>query len=226
MLLLASTDTTSRVLTRTLHLLSLNPMIQTALHMELADRDTPSEPDLDKLDQFPILDAVCRETLRVYPPATFLSRTARTDTVLPLSHPITLEDGTEASEVFFPNGTHIFVSLGGPNRSEAIWGNDAKEWRPERWFDGGEPWTERVPGIYSNLMSFIGGGRACIGFKFALLEMKAVLFVLVRAFHFVPAPGLEVEWHLGGIYCPAVVGDKQDAAPRLPIGVVPRKVQE
>jgi cytochrome P450 len=33
-------------------------------------------------------------------------------------------------------------------------------------------------------MTFIGGQRACIGFKFAVLEMKALLFHLIRAFEF------------------------------------------
>jgi cytochrome P450 len=33
-------------------------------------------------------------------------------------------------------------------------------------------------------MTFLGGQRACIGFKFAVLEMKALLFHLIRAFEF------------------------------------------
>jgi cytochrome P450 len=41
-----------------------------------------------------------------------------------------------------------------------------------------------VPGLWANLMTFIGGQKACIGFKFAILEMKALLFHLIRAFEF------------------------------------------
>ena len=29
-----------------------------------------------------------------------------------------------------------------------------------------------IVGIYSNLLTFLGGGRACIGFKFSQLEMS------------------------------------------------------
>jgi len=41
-----------------------------------------------------------------------------------------------------------------------------------------------VPGAWANLMTFLGGQRACIGFKFAILEMKALLFHLIRGFEF------------------------------------------
>jgi cytochrome P450 len=41
-----------------------------------------------------------------------------------------------------------------------------------------------VPGLWANLMTFLGGQRACIGFKFAVLEIKALLFHLIRAFEF------------------------------------------
>ncbi|EIN07773.1 hypothetical protein PUNSTDRAFT_70106 [Punctularia strigosozonata HHB-11173 SS5] len=34
------------------------------------------------------------------------------------------------------------------------------------------------------MLSFLGGARACIGYRFSLVEMRALLFVLVRAFEF------------------------------------------
>ena len=33
-------------------------------------------------------------------------------------------------------------------------------------------------------MSFLGGSKNCIGYRFALAEMKAILFVLLRSFQF------------------------------------------
>ncbi|KAF9238637.1 cytochrome P450 [Melanogaster broomeanus] len=42
----------------------------------------------DDIVNLPFLDAVCRETLRLYPPATFALRTARNDILLPFSTPI------------------------------------------------------------------------------------------------------------------------------------------
>jgi len=37
------------------------------------------------------------------------------------------------------------------------------------------------------MMSFLGGARACIGYRFSLVEMKALIFTLVRTFEFEPA---------------------------------------
>ena len=33
-------------------------------------------------------------------------------------------------------------------------------------------------------MTFLGGPKACIGYRFALAEIKAILFVLIRNFEF------------------------------------------
>ncbi|KAH9950796.1 hypothetical protein B0H21DRAFT_681895, partial [Amylocystis lapponica] len=46
------------------------------------------------------------------------------------------------------------------------------EWKPERWLSPlPSTVTEaRVPGVYSNLVTFLGGGRGCIGFKFSEVE--------------------------------------------------------
>jgi cytochrome P450 len=57
------------------------------------------------------------------------------------------------------------------NRLEALWGPDAQEWNPERWMDGTVPIAVKsIPGIYGNMLSFLGGSHACIGWKFSLYE--------------------------------------------------------
>lgn len=38
--------------------------------------------------------------------------------------------------------------------------------------------------MWAHLLSFLGGGHNCIGYRFSLAEMKALLFVLLRAFEF------------------------------------------
>jgi hypothetical protein len=42
--------------------------------------------------------------------------------------------------------------------------------RPERWLDGAPEESKTVPGIWSHLLTFLGGSHACIGFRFSLLE--------------------------------------------------------
>lgn len=44
--------------------------------------------------------------------------------------------------------------------------------------------TKEVPGTWGNILTFLGGTRNCIGYRFALAEMKAILFVLIRNLEF------------------------------------------
>lgn len=72
---------------------------------------------------------------------------------MPLSQPIRGNDGTMMDEILVPKGTGIIIGILACNRSRAIWGSDADEWKPERWL-GPLPDSvvdARVPGIYSNL---------------------------------------------------------------------------
>jgi len=73
-----------------------------------------------------------------------------------------------------------------------------------------------IPGIYSHLMTFLGGGRACIGFKFSQLEMKVVLSLLIESFEFTPSKK-EIFWQMTNIVSPIVVG--RETQPQLPIVV-------
>jgi cytochrome P450 len=58
------------------------------------------------------------------------------------------------------------------HRLEELWGSDANAWRPDRWLedDGVSPTVKSLPGIYGNLLAFLGGTHACIGWKFSLYE--------------------------------------------------------
>ncbi|KAL5504185.1 hypothetical protein ACEPAH_8259 [Sanghuangporus vaninii] len=216
--ILAGQDTTSHALSRALHLLSLNTDVQNRLRDEIITARKECEGtdfDYDTLMGLPYLDAVCRETLRVFPPLVMVTRTARKDVVLPLAWPILGTDGkTEISEIPIKANTNVVVSIIGANRSKRIWGDDAEEWKPERWL---EPLPESVakahmPGVYASMMTFIGGGRACIGFKFAEMEMKLVLTTLLETFKFEPGP--EVEWRMNGIAKP-VLKNSPDKASKL-----------
>lgn len=119
----------------------------------------------------PYLDAICRETLRLYPPAISFNRSyalrssslpsfvvdqkrrAAQDTVLPLSEPLRCTDGTYVSEIAVPKGTHIVIAIQACNQNRDIWGEDAREWKPERWLAPlpAKVTDARVPGVYANL---------------------------------------------------------------------------
>jgi len=214
-------DTTSGALCRILLLLSTHPDIQNKLRQEIVDarkHHGPGDLEYDELVALPYLDAVCRETLRLYPPLSHVLRTTRQDIVLPLSTPIKGLDGQEISEVPIPNNTNIIVGILAANRNPEIWGPDSEEWKPERWLTRlpESVSAAHIPGIYSNLMTFLGGGRACIGFKFAQLVLKVVLSLLIESFEFAPS-NKEIFWQMTNIVTPTVVGG--GTKPQLPIVV-------
>ncbi|TFK48185.1 cytochrome P450 [Heliocybe sulcata] len=209
-LMFAAMDTTSSALGRILHLLAQNPTVQDRLRQELNEAVRDSDLSYDELDGLPFLDAICRETSRFYCTVPFTGRSAMEDTILPLSSPIKDVNGREMKEVFVPEGTRIYTGIMAANRSKEIWGDDADQWKPERWL---EPLPESVrgahlPGVYSNMMTFLGGSRACIGFKFAELEMKVVLANLVNAFRFTLSEK-EAFWRMGLIVTPGVKGSRK-----------------
>ena len=59
-------DTTSNATSRLLHILALHPHVQEKLRNEIVEAQAGQEVSYDKLVDLPYLDAVCRETLRLY----------------------------------------------------------------------------------------------------------------------------------------------------------------
>ena len=70
------------------------------------------------------------------------------------------------------------------NTMTDVWGPDAEDFNPDRYASLGPEAMKDVPGVWGGLMTFLGGARACIGYRFALAEMRAILFVLLRTFEF------------------------------------------
>jgi hypothetical protein len=48
--------------------------------------------------------------------------------------------------------------------------------RPERWEKTPEA-AGSIPGVWGNMLTFLGGPRACIGYRFALVEYVHFLFL-------------------------------------------------
>ncbi|KAI9440827.1 cytochrome P450 [Lactarius indigo] len=218
-IVLAATDTTSSALSRIIHLLALHPDIQDKLRKELKEACGDNEEMThDQLVSLPLLEAVCRETLRLYAPVPGVMRTARSDVILPLSSPIHDVDGREIHEIFVPENTNLYIQIYNLNRDPSIWGTDAAEWKPERWLAPRPESVEKanVPSVYANTMTFIGGPRSCIGFMFSLLEMKVALSQIVPTFRLAPTEA-EVVWRYGGILTPSIKSSIESPHPKLPI---------
>ncbi|KAJ2914093.1 hypothetical protein MD484_g6313, partial [Candolleomyces efflorescens] len=191
-LIFGAQDTTSSALSRIIYLLSTHSEVQKAVRAELREahqrrraqnaEGEEEERETGRLDQetimsLPYLDAVVKETLRMYPPVPFVRRSCVKDTVLPYTPHS--EDWTheQTTSVRVPKGTTIFIGIQGMNRLETVWGDDAKEWKPQRWMNGSKgdaagdkpgsgPYksTVKIPAAFSGMLSFLGGdGNARAG---------------------------------------------------------------
>ena len=123
------------------------------------DGAAPSHEDLQEL---PFLRALIWETLRLHPVGYQIQVTAKTDDVLP--------DG-----VHVPEGTRMALSVYSLGRSKAVYGEDAEEFRPERWIPFKQPDQYVFP-------MFKAGRRICPGKDMALLEMGVAAAVLLQSF--------------------------------------------
>jgi len=178
--LIAGHETTSYGTGWALFALAQAPLIQRKLREELLGVQTDT-PSMDELNALPYLDAVVRETMRLHAPVPATARVACKDDMIPLNTPYTDRHGQVHDHVRIQKGTQILIPILALNRLKALWGEDAFEFKPERWEKLPEA-VQSIPGVWGNLMTFIGGPRACIGYRFSLVEMKALIFVLVRAF--------------------------------------------
>ena len=84
------------------------------------------------------------------------------------ARPITLTDGTKTTQIPVAENQNLILGIATSNRDPLIWGDDANEWKPERWLFRAEAkdddltteWTTKVPqrasdaklpGVYSGM---------------------------------------------------------------------------
>lgn len=165
-----------RVLGLAGHETSASAMAWSMLHLgtdperwaRLVDEAAASDPPVSPRDlrAFPFAEAVFRECIRLYPPATMLRRTVRGSYT---AHGVTLPDGTLV-------GIPLYTIGMDPERYP-----DPLSFVPERWLD-----RDRSPGP-GEAFQFGAGAHFCLGYHLALLE--GVQF-LVRAARLLSDRGL------------------------------------
>ncbi|QRV95542.1 cytochrome P450 family protein [Ceratobasidium sp. AG-Ba] len=223
----AGHETTSTVVSRILNILADSPQIQVKLREEvrLYFEEHKDDVNHDGLLELPYLDAVVRETLRLYGPFAQLVRMSQKDTIIPLEYPIQTPKG-EIPSIPVKAGTRILLSVHMANRYGKIWRERANEFWPDRWI--GSKLEEvtvagsHLPGVYSAIMSFGAGPASCIGFKFAVLEIKAMVAVLVKRFKFEPSQHNPSQWEAHVVQFPYLRSDpvNMERIPKLPLRVV------
>ncbi|EGN92782.1 hypothetical protein SERLA73DRAFT_116913 [Serpula lacrymans var. lacrymans S7.3] len=189
-ILFAGHETTSNTLSFALWELARDPKVQNKLREEIRATELAVHGHGDSqfttadFNAMPYTTAFMKEVLRVHPVAYHSHRYATKDDVLPLSRPITTNSGKVIHEVPIPKGTRIVGSVVGYNRDKNIWGEDADVFDPERWLKPSDGKKGASIGVYGNLMTFSGGIRSCIGWRFAVIECQAFLVELVGNFEF------------------------------------------
>lgn len=143
----AGSDTSSLALTWTLHLLAEHPDIQTQLRNELLALRPPPTATLtadeihslyDAVADQPLLHNVMQESLRLIPPIHSSLRVCTRDDVVPTKYPVHDGDGRVIegkNDFFLPKGTMVHVPIEAFNLDKEVWGDDAWEFKPQRWDD-------------------------------------------------------------------------------------------
>ncbi|KAF8483511.1 cytochrome P450 [Russula ochroleuca] len=169
-------------------------------------------------DKLPFLNAVIKETVRFDVVVPHLFRETTRDEVIPLSGPVVCRSGTVIKELCIPQGTHIIISDVAYNRNRDIWGEDADIWRPSRWLDGSVKSPTSV-GVWSNLISFGAGHRACLGWQFAVAEMQAFVFELISRLKFEAMEKTALIRRENCLVTLPMVGGEEQKGNQLPLGI-------
>ncbi|GJJ14242.1 hypothetical protein Clacol_008506 [Clathrus columnatus] len=188
---IAGHDTVSSMLQWVFYELSLHPEAQAKIRKEIKlIKDVKGVQVLgpSEFESMHYTMAVLKETLRFHPVAPHNVRRADRDDVIPLAYPLKTASGKEVHSIHVKKGQTVFMSQYGYNQIEDLWGRDTDKWIPERFLNEKESErSKRTIGVFAHLATFSSGVHACIGWRFALLEMQAILIGLLEHFEFAPA---------------------------------------
>lgn len=113
---------------------------------------------------------ILQEVLRLYPP-------------LPLTARGPMET-VKVGDLTIPKGVHMTLLIGQLHYDLKIWGEDAREFKPQRFAEG----IPTAAKMKSAFIPFGSGPRACIGQNLAMIEAKVAIAMILRRFSFQLSP--------------------------------------
>ena len=125
----------------------------------------------------PYLANVLKEALRLFPSVPVNTRTAHKTTTLPTGGG---EDGK--SPVLIRKGQNVAYCVYAMHRRKDLYGDDADEFRPERWDDPNLPLNETTHTAFWGYLPFNGGPRICLGQDFGLMEASYATVRILQTF--------------------------------------------
>jgi cytochrome P450 len=171
-LLLAGHETTAMALSWTFYLLSLHPAARRTLEQEVDATVTGAGPRLEDLPRLRYTRMVLDESLRLYPPAWVITRSAT--------------GADELGGYDIPAGSAILLSPYVTQHNPALW-DDPEGFDPERF---ASPENDVRPRYAYH--PFGGGPHLCIGAGFAIMEASIVLAAVARRLRVDLEPGRPV----------------------------------
>ncbi|KAJ5894612.1 hypothetical protein N7495_006303 [Penicillium taxi] len=166
-ILLAGRDTTANLLSITFFVLSRRTDVWNKLRESVLALNG-EKPSFEDLKSMTYLTWVLNEILRLYPIAPFNTRMAKMDTFLPRGGGPSGKD-----PLFVPKGYEVMYSVYSMHRLPEFFGQDADEFRPERWEKLRPGWA---------YLPFNGGPRICIGQQFSLTEASYTIVRMLQEF--------------------------------------------
>nr|QST15042.1 CYP360A2 protein [Diaphanosoma celebensis] len=165
--LLAGFDSTAMTLSTACYLLAKNPQVQEKLYEEIMSKlEHYGQVCHEMIVDFPYVDQVIHEVLRLYPPAPRLERQCNKDVTY--------------NGIVIRKGVLVSVPVYADHYSEEYYPNPEK-FDPDRW----APENKHKLSPYT-FLSFGLGPRNCIGMRFAAEELKIALCSIIKKFRFHP----------------------------------------
>ncbi|KAL2848899.1 cytochrome P450 [Aspergillus pseudoustus] len=161
-LLAAGADTTSVAIKAVLGPVLKDPIRYKRLQMEIdAAREAAGGKSLtyNAVKDLPFLTACVKEGSRIHPSIIYQ---------LPR---VTPAEGLNIEGYYTNASTTVSISPLAQNRCRAIFGEDANEWRPERWIEGEGNTLEKIRQMDKQLATFGYGSRTCIGRNLAMFKV-------------------------------------------------------
>ncbi|KAL7733614.1 hypothetical protein ACLKA6_005070 [Drosophila palustris] len=165
-------DTTSSGVSHALYSIARHPAVQAKLYEELQQvlgKDRTAPVNQAKLQQLKYLECVIKETMRLYPPVPAVGRHTTKD--------------LQIGDQIIPANTSVYLVIYFAHRDPKHF-PDPLSFKPERFLDDSDNENEERKTF--TYVPFSAGPKNCIGQKFAMLEMKALISKVLRYYELLP----------------------------------------
>ena len=188
-LLFAGQDTSAATLSWTLHLLSLHPEKQERVVNEIISVaggiDAESQSiSKQMISRMPYLDAVIKESMRLYPVAPFIVRKLTTDITIPIEDNedfVEKMTDTRMTTLTMPESTFACIWIYALHRNPKLWYRP-DDFLPERWIDDELRNQDSGQVEHGAYIPFAIGPRNCLGQPMAQVILRIALARIIKKY--------------------------------------------